>query len=186
MKKIIELMVVGLVLLTGGLISQPITGQAKALSYDKSMVWPSRTITYHINSTGSYYRGIWTKAVKDWNAVKVVKLVKANSKSKAQIRLSTKSDVDDGAYFGTTSLNYKTNSTEVANISLYLSRRYMKSMYVSKHERTLFATQLVGEALGLNGSKQFGDIMSSSLMYNVGDLSKADKQGLKNAYKNVN
>lgn len=167
------------------LAAQAKTTKAKAVSYDKSLVWPSRTITYHINSTGSYYRGIWTKAVKSWNAVKVVKLVKVSSNAQAQVRLSTKADVGKGKYPGIVGASYKVNSVLLKSRSMYLSRRYMKEHYYSKHERTLFAMWHVGGALGLEDTSTFGDVMSDTLMYNVGGLSKADKQGLKNAYQHV-
>lgn len=170
-----------------------ISAQAKA-----KPGFPRKTITYHINSTGSYYRSVWRKAVKDWNKLKIVKLVKTGRASDADLILTTTKNVgfksysDSGSPYDYGKGHFITKEGEDGTLtqtqdwgySLRLSRKLMKRMYFDKTERSGWAETAIGDMLGLNWTKHYDSVMNNT-SFKSDKPTKYDKKNLKKLYKNI-
>ncbi len=169
-------------------LASPVSAQAKAKAS-----FPRRTITYHISSTGSYYRGVWKLAVKNWNHLKVVKLVETSDASAANIVLTT-TKTAGGNYPYTYSENYpmvdedaedsSSISTQYFNYKILLSRKMMKQFYFNKTERAGWGSTAIGDILGLNTSKNFESVMNFS-SFKEDKPTKYDKKNLKKLYQKL-
>lgn len=176
-----------------GLGAGSISAQAKA-----EPVFPRKTITYHISSTGSYYRSVWRKAVKDWNKVKVVKLVKTGRASDADLILTTTKsagykdsyhigspyDYGKGHFVTKEGKDGVLTQTQDWGYSLRLSRKLMKHMYYDKTERSGWAETAIGDVLGLNWTKHSNSVMNNT-SFKSDKPTKYDKKNLKKLYKNI-
>ena len=170
-------------------LASPVTAQAKAKAN-----FPRKTITYHISSTGSYYRGVWKLAVKNWNHLKVVKLVETSDASAANLVLTTTKTAGKN-YAYTSSMSYPTVkdsdsensssiSTQYFNYKILLSRKMMKWFYFNKTERAGWGSTAIGDILGLNTSKNFESVMNFS-SFKEDKPTKYDKKNLKKLYQNL-
>ncbi|AYM03659.1 hypothetical protein D8911_11945 [Levilactobacillus brevis] len=153
--------------------------------------FPQKTISYHISSTGSYYQSVWRKAVKNWNNLKVVKLVKTSRASEAELVLTTtksagkKSPYTYGrSYFITEEKDGTVSQTQDIGYPLELSRKLMKDMYFDKAERSGWAGMAIGDALGLNWTNHYDSIMNNTT-FKADKPTKYDKKNLKKLYKNI-
>lgn len=168
--------------ISGGMAFSSVDAQAKTIRH-----FETRTIKYHIDSTGRYYQSVWGKAINRWNKLNVVKLVKVKNAKNANLRLSTiKKDHDYAYSYSHESFAPSSN----ASLSIYktekisLSKYFMKYCGYFKYNRVDLATQAIGDALGLESSGNENSIMSRDVLL-PSKISKADKKNLQKLYKNI-
>ncbi|WP_143462837.1 hypothetical protein [Levilactobacillus enshiensis] len=191
MKYVNRRWLMGMIVILGvigvGLIS-PVNAQAKAQAN-----FPRKTITYHISSTGRYYQGVWQLAVKNWNRLKVVKLVETRDATTANIVLTTiKTAGKNYAYTDTASYPPVENgdddstleTTQSPNYKILLSRKMMKQFYFNKTERAGWGSTAIGDILGLRPSKNFESVMNFS-SFKEDKPTKYDKKNLQKLYRNL-
>lgn len=196
--QLITSVMVGATLMGSGLVtgliavsaSQPMIAQAKEPLVPKSVNhYPTRKITYHIDSTSKYYRQVWQQAIKNWNKQKIVKLVPVKSKKRVQIRVWTVKKLPKGlrkyAYNWNYDIEYskKYKKDLMSTSTAQLSQETMHRSYMSKLERINVATGAIGSTLGLLKSRSEWSVMGTSMQYN--SISKYDRQGLQRAYQGV-
>lgn len=159
----------------------PTSAQAsKATGY--SSHFPTRRITYRIRSTSQKYKKSWNRAIKNWNKLHVVSLVKAPAGTQSQIGLSTKATC--GKYFGYSNYTDVDDNGTPAGIDLYLSRHFVRDWYLDSSDCAALCTSLLGGALGLKTTHSLNSIMNTGSMM-PDTPTKADKKGLQNAYRGV-
>jgi len=165
-----------------GMSFSPVDAHANTIRH-----FETRTVKYHIDSTGSYYRSVWNKAIGRWNKLHVVKLVKVKNTKDANLRLSTIRKDHKYAY----SYSHETFApSSKASLSIYktikvsLSKYFMTYYGYFKYNRVDLATQAIGDALGLESSDNDNCIMTRNVLM-PSKISKTDKKNLQKLYKNV-
>ncbi|MFC6275855.1 hypothetical protein ACFQET_10235 [Levilactobacillus tangyuanensis] len=154
-----------------------VTASASSKPYYGS--FGSRKITYHIDSTSKHWKDNWNGAIKSWNSLHVVKLRSAKKASKANIRLTTKKSIKDGAEISG-HLSGPQGIGGVLSSKVVLNRQVLSEFDENGKEQ--IALTGVGTALGL----KFNHTDNTSAMSMFASKPNAqDKKNLQLAYKGI-
>lgn len=142
----------------------------------------SKTITYNIQASSTYYRNLWNTAISRTNALNVVKLVpNKSSKTRADLTLLSRASLPNNMSGYATGHQYWGTRSFVWMESL-INRRMRYEGY-NHNDMQALATQLVASAIGLSNNNS-----KSSLLYSKGfnySYSPNDVLGLARDYANV-
>ncbi|MGX6427547.1 hypothetical protein [Levilactobacillus yonginensis] len=155
-----------------------VTANASSKPYVGS--FPSRKITYHIDSTSKHWKNIWQGAINSWNSLHVVKLRATKKASKADIRLKTKKNVEGHHLIGG-ELGGPGGRGGLFFANLALNRKLMSDVHDSEKNKEMNALATVGQAIGLAGTNDHTSALSSF----ASKPSAKDKANLKLAYKGI-
>lgn len=168
--------VVATTLGVGALVSQSTT--ASASSDFSKLNTPNHTVTYHINSTSTYYHGMWANAVKGWAKNGTLKFKEVAKSDKPQLTLSTEKGTSSDVKH-----NYASKTYEYSNRTAHIVRATAKNMDFGLKERTSLAESALGTILGLD--YKYG--ASSSIMNRnycfMNSITKTDLRNLANLYR---
>jgi len=162
-------------------------------------------IKYRIDSKSSHYRGIWKKAIANWNSAHSVKLVPAKKGKSAQMHMTsvssftntTKYDEElslnkddyankDGysvvdSRFWYDILDYSNWTRIISRSRSLLNREVMNNGNYSDKQRINVATRELGYSMGLKYNHKSNSVMNAD-NYKVG-ITKSDKKQLKKLYR---
>lgn len=144
--------------------------------------YPSRVITYHIDSTSNYYRNLWKQALNVYHDNGAF-VFKNTSRSKAKLRMTSvahypKTEVGIGQYWtGSFQPHVITKSRVV------ISRDGFMENTDSHSQRIAVAAQLIGGSLGMEYTNKATGITSNNNV--IPQLSNSDQLGLVKAYQHL-
>lgn len=156
-------------------------------------------ITYKIDATSNHYRGIWKKAISNWNSVHFVKLVPAKKGKSAKMHMTSVSSFTNLTKFGEKlpsnkdgysvvdagiwhdALNYSSWTRVIAHSHSLLNREVMNNNNYSDKQRINVATRELGYSMGLKYNHKSKSVMNAD-NYKVA-ITKSDKNQLKKLYK---
>lgn len=152
-----------------------VTASASSKPYYGSFGY--RKITYHIDSTSKHWKDNWKGAINSWNSLHVVKLRAAKKASKANLRLTTKKSIKDGATISSV-LSGPQGIGGIFSSKIALNRQSLAEFDEAGKEQ--IALTGVGVGIGL----KFSNDPKSALLYGT-KPSAQDKANLKRAYKGI-
>ncbi|WP_143461292.1 hypothetical protein [Levilactobacillus enshiensis] len=176
-------LIVSTALIVGCLI-----GLSTSVNAQASRTFPSRTITYRITSSSPYYKSVWTKAIKRWNHLRVVKLVKADANAgMPDVQMTTTPGDKGSSYMLILDEGDDDAPSQRTTYKIQLYRKFMKSWYFDKGDRVQLATRTIGDVMGLKTSSdpnKFDSVMNTTT-FSSAKPTKRDKKNLQKLYKNV-
>ncbi|ARN93880.1 hypothetical protein AZI11_13140 (plasmid) [Levilactobacillus brevis] len=144
--------------------------------------YPSRVITYHIDSKSNYYRNLWKQAVNVYHDNGAF-VFKNTSRSKAKLRMtSVKTNPSYPFGYG----DYWVDSFQphvITKSRVVISRDGFMSETDSHAQRIAWAAYLIGGSIGMQYTNKASGITSSN--NEIPQLSNGDKLGLVKAYKHL-
>lgn len=175
-KGLLTSLVIAATLGAGAAVANPTTANAASISSKYAYGrWAGQTITYHINSTSTYYHSMWTNAVKAWNKNGVLKLKQVAKSDNPQLTLTTRASLGSTKInkrydYETHNVNNNTSETidglKQLDFSLIsMNRAYFKFYHLNHTYRTSLAEHELGVTLGLKDLGLYADHTVMTLEY---------------------
>lgn len=142
--------------------------------------WHTAKVTYVIDTKSTYYRTVYKKAIKAWNATGKFKFVAGTAKDHQVVLTTSASTGQRGGEVAGNTTSYSNRAGYYTSAKVKLLTKNLQSNHYTETQRRKVAEHELGHVIGLNHSTNNHSVMLSTNRYN--GITKADQKAVHQRY----
>lgn len=142
--------------------------------------WHQAKVTYVIQTKSPYYRTVYKKAIKAWNATGKFKFVAGSAKNHQVVLTTSASTSQRGGEVAGNTTSYSNRAGYYTSAKVKLLTKNLQNNHYTETQRSKVAEHELGHVIGLNHSTNNHSVMLSTNRYN--GITTADKNAVHKRY----